>query len=52
MVKFLVAHALTLEEKPNDLLDPTSEGMGSVAENIHFERSRVTQSIIMDMQGA
>lgn len=50
MVKFLMEHALALDEKGEDLPSPWPETTSSAAENLHLERSRVTQSIIADMQ--
>lgn len=54
MVKFLLEHALALDEKVENLPNPwpgsseTSTDM--IAESTHLERSRVTQSIITEMQ--
>lgn len=51
MVKFLSEHALALEEKLDDLPDPWPATRNDIGrEGIHFERSRVTQSMITDMQ--
>ena len=50
MVKFLMEHALSLDEKVEDLPNPWPEATASAVENPHLERSRVTQSIIADIQ--
>lgn len=51
MVKFLLQHAMALEEKDKESQISLPEmGAGMMAETEHLERSRVTQSIIMDMQ--
>lgn len=51
MVKFLIQHASALEEKEDDMeIDDGPSRMGTVAESIHLERSRVTQSIMRDIQ--
>jgi hypothetical protein len=53
MVKFLIAHALALEDKVQDLPNPWSEfEMNQMAETAHIERGRITQSMIMDMQSS
>ena len=49
MVKFLLEHALALEEKVEDLPSPEPTTALTV-ESTHLERSRVTHSIIADMQ--
>lgn len=50
MVKFLIAHALALEDKVDDL------GPGSNTTQTpgyaHLERSRITESMIMDIQNS
>ncbi|KAH7165172.1 hypothetical protein EDB81DRAFT_778789 [Dactylonectria macrodidyma] len=48
MVKFLIAHALALEDKVDDLW-PDSD-INHIPENAHLERSRITQSMMMDIQ--
>lgn len=48
MVKFLIAHALTLEDKVDDLW-PDSD-MSQISQEAQFERSRITRSMIMDIQ--
>jgi hypothetical protein len=51
MVKFLLEHAVALDEKSEDLPYRWAESPGSsTAEMMHLERSRVTQSIIEGMQ--
>jgi hypothetical protein len=51
MVKFLLEHAVALDEKSEDLPYRWAESSGSsTAEMMHLERSRVTQSIIEGMQ--
>ncbi|KAH6695349.1 hypothetical protein F5X68DRAFT_219817 [Plectosphaerella plurivora] len=54
MVKFLIAHALALEDKVEDepWLDPdlfSVSGDGHTGD-AHFERSRITHSMMMDIQ--
>ncbi|KAJ4205028.1 hypothetical protein NW759_014694 [Fusarium solani] len=49
MVKFLIAHALALEDKADDAW-PDSDA--SQLGNVHFERSRITQSMMMDIQNS
>ena len=49
MVKFLIAHSLALEDKADDAW-PDSDA--SQLGNVHFERSRVTQSMMMDIQNS
>lgn len=48
MVKFLIAHALALEDKVDDLW-PDSD-INQTPGNAHLERSRITQSMMMDIQ--
>ncbi|KAF9761755.1 hypothetical protein IL306_003729, partial [Fusarium sp. DS 682] len=48
MVKFLIAHALTLEDKVDDSWSAASPG--ATGEDAHLERSRITQAMIMDIQ--
>jgi hypothetical protein len=52
MVKFLIAHALTLEDKVED--EPWFESLDpdlfSISGDAHFERSRITHSMMMDIQ--
>lgn len=50
MIKFLMEHALALDEKVEDLPNPWPETSALTVESTHHERSRVTQSIIADMQ--
>lgn len=51
MVKFLLEHAVALDEKAEDLPYRWAESTGSsTVEMTHLERSRVTQSIIEGMQ--
>jgi hypothetical protein len=51
MVKFLLEHAVALDEKADDLPHPWQESIDHIAGwNEHLERSRVTQSIIADMR--
>ncbi|KAH8204113.1 hypothetical protein TruAng_001665 [Truncatella angustata] len=51
MVKFLLEHALALEEKVAETPDAQLEmRIDRIVESIHLERSRVTHSIIMDMR--
>ncbi|RSL89541.1 hypothetical protein CEP52_014864 [Fusarium oligoseptatum] len=49
MVKFLIAHSLALEDKADDTW-PDSDA--SQLGNVHFERSRVTESMMMDIQNS
>lgn len=54
MIKFLIQHASALEEKDDGLIDgdfQVEATVGTNAESIHLERSRVTQNIIKDFQG-
>ncbi|KAI5464406.1 hypothetical protein BGZ63DRAFT_412055 [Mariannaea sp. PMI_226] len=48
MVKFLIAHALALEEKMDDLF--ADSDVGQIPGNAHLERGRITESMIMDIQ--
>ncbi|RDW65173.1 hypothetical protein BP5796_09865 [Coleophoma crateriformis] len=51
MVKFLSEHALALDEKTDELPNPwLATGLETMAESTRLERSRVTQSIITNMQ--
>ncbi|KAF5003572.1 hypothetical protein FDECE_9886 [Fusarium decemcellulare] len=50
MVKFLIAHALALEDKVEDEW-PDSDA-SQTPENAHLERSRITQSMMMDIQNS
>jgi hypothetical protein len=51
MVKFLLEHAVELDEKGDDLPHSWHESPASLfLGSTHLERSRVTQSIIADMQ--
>jgi hypothetical protein len=51
MVKFLLHHAVALEEKVEEgQIARLEMGAGIVAESEHLERSRVTGSIIRDIQ--
>lgn len=54
MIKFLIQHASTLEEKDAGLTEedmPTDAEVGTHFDSIHLERSRVTQSFMSDLQG-
>lgn len=51
MVKFLIAHALALEDKVDDDLWLDSD-ISQTPGNAHLERSRITQSMIMDIQNS
>ncbi|KAJ4262873.1 hypothetical protein NW762_006486 [Fusarium torreyae] len=48
MVKFLIAHALELEDKAEDIWPDPSTGL--TYGDMHLERSRVTHAMIMDIQ--
>ncbi|KAF5657127.1 hypothetical protein FHETE_10577 [Fusarium heterosporum] len=48
MVKFLIAHALELEDKTDDSWD--SSHADATSGGLHLERGRVTQAMIMDIQ--
>lgn len=50
LMKFLLEHALVLEEKTEEDTISWPDIDVDMAGNIHVQRSRVTQSIIMDMQ--
>ncbi|KPM41263.1 hypothetical protein AK830_g5279 [Neonectria ditissima] len=50
MVKFLTAHALALEDKVDDL-GPDLD-MSQMPGHAHLERSRISQSMIMDIQNS
>ena len=51
MVKFLLQHAIALDEKVEDVPQPWQVSTTPLGEgNMHLERSRVTQSIIADLQ--
>jgi hypothetical protein len=51
MVKFLLEHAVALDEKVDDLPHPWQGSTTPLTvENTHLERSQVTQSIIADMR--
>lgn len=51
MVKFLLEHALTLDEERDDFLHQGQESESPLTmEGAHLERSRITQSIIADIQ--
>ncbi|KAF4448405.1 hypothetical protein F53441_8213 [Fusarium austroafricanum] len=47
MVKFLIAHALALEDKPDD---GWSGSNADSTRDAHLERGRITQAMIMDIQ--
>ena len=49
MVKFLIAHALALEEKVEEEPDHNPQ-VDQTSEDAHFQRSRITQSMMMDIQ--
>lgn len=48
MVKFLIAHALELEDKVDDSWDGSHAG--STGGDVNLERGRITQAMIMDIQ--
>ncbi|WZH47740.1 Zn2-C6 fungal-type domain-containing protein [Fusarium acuminatum] len=48
MVKFLIAHALELEDKVDDSWDGSNAG--STGGDVNLERGRITQAMIMDIQ--
>ena len=48
MVKFLIAHALELEDKAEDVWPDSSTCL--TYGDMHLERSRVTHAMIMDIQ--
>ncbi|KAF5590554.1 uncharacterized protein FSUBG_10770 [Fusarium subglutinans] len=48
MVKFLIAHALALEDKVDDSWSAAS--VDATNGNAHLERGRITQAMIMDIQ--
>jgi hypothetical protein len=51
MVKFLLEHAMVLEEKADQPdLTPTHAEGATDSRAVPLERGRVTQTIIMDMQ--
>lgn len=50
MVKFLLEHALALEEKEEPENMAADAESSTMLQNIHFERGRVTQGIIMDLE--
>lgn len=55
MIKFLIQHSSTLEEKDGSPIEEDTRvdfGHGEGAENDHLERSRVTQGFMRDIQGA
>ncbi|KAH8878931.1 hypothetical protein GQ53DRAFT_739544 [Thozetella sp. PMI_491] len=51
MVKFLIAHALAVENKVDDMLDREPEfGLDQTTGNERLERSRITRTMVMDIQ--
>ena len=51
MVKFLLAHAKTMEEKTDEPIPDRMDHISDASlESIHVERSRVTGQIIMDIR--
>lgn len=48
MVKFLTAHALTLEDKSEDGFE--SGPMHDVSEHEQLERNRIAQNLMMEIQ--
>jgi hypothetical protein len=50
MVKFLIAHALALEDKVDDEW-PDSDA-SQTPENAHLEKSLITRSMMMDIQNS
>lgn len=48
MVRFLIAHALALEDKVDEPLLESETGRPST--NAHLERSRITEAMMMDIQ--
>ncbi|KAF7546536.1 hypothetical protein G7Z17_g8373 [Cylindrodendrum hubeiense] len=50
MVKFLIAHSLALEDKVDNMWPDSDQGQ--TPEDASLERSRITQSMIMDIQNS
>lgn len=50
MFKFLIAHALALEDKVDDM-GPDSY-MSQTPEDAYYERSRITQTMITEVQSS
>lgn len=50
MVKFLLQHALEMEEKEDEIQPSPSIDMAMVEQSVQFERGRITHGILMDMQ--
>ena len=50
MVSFLLEHAMVLEEKLD--VSHHDDAMAATSPSLHFERGRVTQSIIVDAQNS
>jgi hypothetical protein len=51
MVKFLIAHALAVENKVDDMLGREPEfSLDQTTGNERLERSRITRTMMMDIQ--
>lgn len=50
MVKFLLQHALQLEEKEEEPEPSPSADLETMEQCVQFERGRITNGILMDMQ--